>query len=31
VAPDWNLPVLFCIENNGYGLFPPTNEQYNCE
>jgi 2-oxoisovalerate dehydrogenase E1 component len=23
--------VLFCVENNGYGLSTPTNEQYNCE
>jgi len=31
VASVWNLPVLFCVENNGYGLSTPTNEQYNCE
>ena len=31
VASVWQLPVLFCVENNGYGLSTPTNEQYNCE
>src|SRR5690554_6309623 len=31
VASVWHLPVLFCVENNGYGLSTPTNEQYNCK
>ena len=31
VASVWGLPVLFCVENNGYGLSTPTSEQYNCE
>jgi 2-oxoisovalerate dehydrogenase E1 component len=28
VAAVWDLPVIFIIENNGYGLSTPTNEQY---
>lgn len=31
VAAVWNLPVIFVIENNGYGLSTPLNEQYKCE
>ncbi len=31
VAAVWNLPVIFVIENNGYGLSTPVNEQYCCE
>ena len=30
VASVWDLPVLFCVENNGYGLSTPTSEQFNC-
>lgn len=30
VASVWQLPVIFIIENNGYGLSTPTSEQYNC-
>lgn len=30
-AAVWNLPVIFVIENNGYGLSTPVSEQYNCE
>ena len=30
-AAVWQLPVIFVIENNGYGLSTPTSEQYRCE
>jgi 2-oxoisovalerate dehydrogenase E1 component len=30
-AAVWDLPVIFVIENNGYGLSTPVNEQYRCQ
>lgn len=29
-AAVWDLPVLFIVENNGYGLSTPSNEQFRC-
>ena len=31
LAAVWKLPVIFLVENNGYGLSTPTNEQYACK
>ena len=31
VAAVWDLPVIFIVENNGYGLSTPTSEQFRCE
>lgn len=31
LAAVWKLPVIFMVENNGYGLSTPTSEQYACE
>ena len=31
VASVWSLPVIFCVENNGYGLSTPNSEQYKCD
>lgn len=31
VASVWDLPVIFIIENNGYGLSTTPKEQYRCE
>lgn len=30
VAAVWDLPVIFIIENNGYGLSTPVSEQFRC-
>lgn len=31
VAAVWDLPVIFIIENNGYGLSTPSAEQFRCK
>lgn len=31
VAAVWQLPVIFTIENNQWGLSTPSNEQFNCK
>jgi len=31
VAAVWQLPVIFLVENNGYGLSTPSSEQFRCQ
>ena len=31
VAAVWNLPVIFCVENNSWGLSTPSEEQFKCK
>ena len=31
VAAVWDLPVIFCIENNAWGLSTPSKEQFRCQ
>lgn len=30
-AAVWDLPVIFCIESNGYGLSTPSSQQFRCQ
>lgn len=31
IAAVWDLPIIILIENNGYGLSTPTDEQFRCK
>lgn len=31
VAAVWKLPVIFCVENNSWGLSTPSEEQFKCK
>jgi len=31
VAAVWSLPVIFCVENNSWGLSTPSEEQFKCK
>ena len=31
VASVWDLPVIFCVESNGYGLSTPSADQFNID
>ena len=31
VASVWDLPLIFVVENNGYGLSTPSREQFRCK
>lgn len=31
VAAVWDLPIIFCVENNQWGLSTPSNEQFRCK
>ena len=31
VAAVWDLPIIFIVENNGYGLSTPSHEQFRCK
>lgn len=31
IAAVWDLPIIILIENNGYGLSTPVNEQFRCK
>ena len=31
VASVWDLPVIFLVENNGYGLSTPSRDQFRCK